>query len=43
LFEHDASLSELARSGKRIFSVDPYQYVKAGAAMDEAARQEVTL
>ncbi|WP_215112316.1 MULTISPECIES: glycosyltransferase [unclassified Exiguobacterium] len=43
IFEADESLNELARSGKRIFSVDPYQYVKAGAAMDEADRQEVTL
>lgn len=41
-FLADESLRELARSGKRMFSVDPYQYVKDGASMDEASRQEVT-
>ncbi|WP_114166894.1 glycosyltransferase [Exiguobacterium sp. TNDT2] len=41
-FEADASLRDLARSGKRIFSIDPYQYVKGGVSIDEASRQEVT-
>ena len=41
-FENDESLRDLAQSGRRIFSVDPYQYVKGGALLDEASRQEVT-
>ncbi|WP_074036351.1 glycosyltransferase [Exiguobacterium sp. AT1b] len=39
----DATLKELAQSGERIFSTDPYQYVKAGSEMPTAVAQEVQL
>lgn len=40
---NDASLQELAQSGERIFSIDPYQYVKGGANLSDEMAQEVTL
>ena len=43
VFATDATLKELAQSGERIFSTDPYQYVKAGSEMPTAVAQEVQL